>query len=189
MGLIVFFSGGQLIEYGSKLRPASMFATVPVVTWLMRWLMRNGKPAVRTARLPDADTDMNMDAFYRECLRAGLTDLEVVSRIRLYGVSSMTTAATGVDVLQNYKLDADGLNHILKDRLAKLSKRWLGETLWRPNGIPYRNHLRTEPKFVGSSVEGEGEVRRQEGVQDTSPPRTSAGGLCRTDTCTAGCSS
>ena len=70
--------------------------------------------------MPDADTDMDMHAFYVACLEAGLTDLEIVSKIRLYGVRSDSTAATGVDVLQNYKMDADSAIHVNKDRADKL---------------------------------------------------------------------
>ena len=53
-----------------------------------------------------------------------------MSKIRLYGASTNSTADTGVDVLQNYKIDADGLGHIQTDRDAKmpLPRPRLGET-------------------------------------------------------------
>ena len=46
--------------------------------------------------------------------------LGIVSQIRLYGVRSDSTAATGVDVLQNYKMDKQSLTHVNKDRDEKL---------------------------------------------------------------------
>ena len=52
---------------------------------------------MRISTLPDADTDMDMHAFYVACLEAGLSDLGIVSQIRLYGVRSDSTAATGID--------------------------------------------------------------------------------------------
>ena len=76
------------------------------------WKDVDGRPQMRVPTLPDADTDMNMHAFYVECLRVGLTDLGIVSQIKLYGVRSDSTAATGVDVLQNYKMDADSAAHV-----------------------------------------------------------------------------
>ena len=114
---------------------------------------------MRTPSLPDADTDMDMHAFYVACLKAGLSDLEVVSKIRLYGVRSDSTAATGVDVLQNYKMDADAAAHVNKDREDKLiafdfvvsnhrrssakfrvkRRARLGKSAMHPQGFPYRN--------------------------------------------------
>ena len=88
-----------------------------------------------------------------------LSDLEVVSKIRLYGVRSDSTAATGVDVLQNYKMDADAAAHVNKDREDKLvafdfvvgnhrrasakfrvkRRARLGKSAMHPQGFPYRN--------------------------------------------------
>ena len=56
---------------------------------------------MRIPTLPDADTDMDMHAFYVACLEAGPSDLGIVSQIRLYGVRSDSTAATGIDVGDN----------------------------------------------------------------------------------------
>ena len=91
------------------------------------------------------------------CIDGGFQDMEFVSKIRLYGASTNSTADTGVDVLQNYKIDADGLDHIQADRDAKmqLPRPRLGETCDRPNGIPYRNHpkavMRTEVNASGDT--------------------------------------
>ena len=83
----------DLIERGIPLRPGAVeggrdgirygFDALHPQYRRVPWKDVNGKPAVRTARLPDADTDMNMDAFYRECLRAGLTDLGLSSQVSL----------------------------------------------------------------------------------------------------------
>ena len=115
-----------------------------------QWKSVDGKPIMREPRLPDDETDMDMDAFYKTCIDSGLNDMEIVSKIRLYGASTNSTADTGVDVLQNYKIDADGLSHIQTDRDAKLQLAHprLGETCSHPNGIPYRNH----PKAVIKQV-------------------------------------
>ena len=55
---------------------------------------------------------MDMCAFYKTCIDSGMQDMEIVSKIRLYGAPTNSTADTGVDVLQNYKTDAEGLDHI-----------------------------------------------------------------------------
>ena len=101
-----------------------------------QWKSVEGKPIMREPRLPDDETDMDMGAFYKTCIDSGLKDMEIVSKIRLYGASTNSTADTGVDVLQNYKIDADGLNHIQADRDAKLqlTRPRLGETCSHPNG-------------------------------------------------------
>ena len=81
--------------------------------------------------------------------------MEIVSLIRLYGVTSFSTGARGVDVLQNYRMDADGGKHILADREKKRTAfdvPRLGDTAMHPNGIPYRNHPKAvirQPKPVG----------------------------------------
>ena len=85
-----------------------------------QWKSVDDKPIMREPRLPDDETDMDMGAFYKTCIDSGLKDMEIVSKIRLYGASTNSTADTGVDVLQNYKIDADGLDHIQTDRDAKL---------------------------------------------------------------------
>ena len=98
---------------------------------------------MRKALLPDADTEMDMDGLYRECIQRKLPDMEIISLIRLYGVTSFSTGATGVDVLQNYKMNENGMAHIQADRLSKLTtfaKPRLGKPCRHPNGFPYRNH-------------------------------------------------
>ena len=69
--------------------------------------------------LPDQHTDILLHKFYCTCLAEQMTDMEIVSRIRLYGVQSGSTAATGVDVLQNYGMDAAGMVHLQADRATK----------------------------------------------------------------------
>ena len=63
---------------------------------------------------------MDMHAFYVACLETGLSDLGIVSQIRLYGVRSDSTTATGIDVLQNYKMDAVSAAHINAERERQL---------------------------------------------------------------------
>ena len=109
----------------------------------VQWKDVDGVPQVRKALLPDADTEMDMDGLYRECIQRKLPDMEIISLIRLYGVTSFSTGATGVDVLQNYKMNENGMAHIQADRLSKLTtfaKPRLGKPCRHPNGFPYRNH-------------------------------------------------
>ena len=105
----------QLEDYGIPLRPNAVeggrggirygFEELHPEFRRCEWKDVDGRPQMRTPSLPDEDTDMNMHAFYVACMKAGLSDLEVVSKIRLYGVRSDSTAATGVDVLQ--RLDTE----------------------------------------------------------------------------------
>lgn len=82
----------------------------------------DGKPVVRTAKLPDSDTELDMGGFYIECLRSGLTDLEIISRIRLYGVGH-TSASGGAP----YDRDEDAFDWVrhfsMKKTFPKLMKR------------------------------------------------------------------
>jgi hypothetical protein len=83
------------------------------------WIDRGGKPQMLIPELPDEHTDILLHKFYCTCLAERMSDMEIVSRIRLYGVKSGSTAATGVDVLQNYGMDAAGMAHLQKDRAEK----------------------------------------------------------------------
>ena len=56
-----------------------------------QWKSVRGKPVMREPRLPDDETDMDMSAFYKTCIKHGLKDMEMVSKIRLYGVSTNST--------------------------------------------------------------------------------------------------
>jgi hypothetical protein len=80
------------------------------------WIDCDGKPQMLIPELPDQHTDILLHKFYCTCLAEQMTDMEIVSRIRLYGVQSGSTAATGVDVLQNYGMDAAGMAHLQADR-------------------------------------------------------------------------
>ena len=52
-----------------------------------------GRPVLREALLPDEDTELDMDGLYKECIRLQMRDMEIVSLIRLYGVTSFSTGA------------------------------------------------------------------------------------------------
>jgi len=155
----------QLIEEGVPLRPSAVTGGKDGVWYgidalhpqyrRVQWKDVRGRPVLREALLPDGDTELDMDGLYKECIRLQMRDMEIVSLIRLYGVTSFSTGARGVDVLQNYRMDADGVQHILADREKKRTAfdvPRLGDTTMHPNGIPYRNHPKAvirQPKPVG----------------------------------------
>ena len=104
------------------------------------WQNVDGKPVPRRPALPDAESQVDMQAFYVDCAAAGVNDMEIVSRARLYGIISDTTAATGVDVNWNYNISAEGYRIMQAERTKKIAAETLGATMMQPTGIPFRNH-------------------------------------------------
>ena len=131
----------------------------------------NGKPVVVRERLPDAFTDMNLDALLRMAVQCNAPDMGIVSEIALYGMRSETACRPTTASWPLYKGGIENIQFLQANR-DKQRSGYMTPRVSKPAPHPRYEPERTHPKGVVIVLKEDGAEKNRE-VTDYAAQRLS----------------
>jgi len=123
------------------------------------WWNNNGKPEWVRDRLPDGDTEVDVTAIYRDCVRAGVNDIEVVSGIALYGIKSNSALSSDTVLMPNYKSAFEHLGVLQEVAKGKIEDFGDFPRLTTPRLEAQHVPARVLPKGVVVQLKANGKIK------------------------------
>ena len=131
----------------------------------------DGKPVVVRERLPDAFTDMNLDALLRMAVQCNAPDMGIVSEIALYGMRSETACRPTTASWPLYKGGIENIEFLQANR-DKQRSGYMTPRVSQPAPHPRYEPERTHPKGVVIVLKEDGAEKNRE-VTDYAAQRLS----------------
>eukprot|EP01049_Picozoa_sp_SAG25_P003680 SAG25_NODE_215_length_11684_cov_261.443677_9_plen_935_part_00 len=113
----------------------------------LQWHDVAGRPVMVRPELPDQRTNIRLDHIYRVAQSEGIADAEIISEMRLFGVTERIAASPTTALWPGYgkAWQPDNIKVLLADRQRKqqCSPAKLTASRRRPLGYPMRRHPRS----------------------------------------------
>jgi hypothetical protein len=113
---------------------------------------------VITPDLPDKFTDLRLQRWYEWSVSAGVSDMEIVSEICLYGVGAQLSASGSTHSWVNYKSAWTDLDY-LQERQRQEREDYQSARISAPSLQPLFEPERRHPKGVHRQVNPDGKVK------------------------------